>query len=1263
MTYPRALRALVCLLAALLIPAFLLDAGDEPEPEVRLDTAPSPELPPELHLQWARDYLRLTPAWPDQAKLQFDAAYAPVVLGKTLFLGSSRTDSVAALDTETGNEKWTFTTDGPVRFAPVGWEDRVYFVSDDGYLYCVDAADGALLWKFRGGPSDRKILGNGRLISTWPARGAPVIADGTVYFAAGIWPFMGIFLHALDARTGQVVWTNSGDGSLYIKQPHYADAFAGVAPQGPLVVVGDRLLVPGGRSVPACYNRRTGKLLYYRLAEHGKTGGGWQVSANRKLFVNGGSAFDLKTGAHLGPVGAPAILSDDVLYCYTAGECRAYDVRTSRTKIVEEVDRKGLRISRAAWTINQIGSFTFPQVESMIRAGSRLYLGSANQVSAVELPRRSQHSLLRTPRISWQTAIEGKPVRLLAADGKLFVVTLEGRLYCFGGEPVEPRHFEPPAPGPMPRMDAWTDQAQMILGASGVSDGYCISWGVGTGRLITELARYSNLRILAVEPDARKAAAMREQIVAAGLYGERVAILGGHPLTFAFPPYLASLMVSEDLESAGIEPGPDFARKAFASLRPYGGLAYLPIAPGKQANLARQIAGLGLPGAGVRASDGALWLSRAGPLPGAADWTHEHADAANTRVSRDQLVKAPLGMLWFGGSSHEGILPRHGHGPQPQVIDGRLLIEGVDLLRATDIYTGRILWEARLPGVGKRYNTLPHQPGANAAGSNYVSTPDGIYVLAGEACVRLDPATGRRMAEFRLPATSNAELAVQNAEFQVLPTRHSALRAPQSDALRTPHSALRTPMQWGYVNVCDDYLVGGISPPLEEPKPGKPQPWADLSASKQLVVMNRHTGKLLWSVTAQGGFRHNAICMGGGRLFSIDRLSSEQLAQLKRRGESSKIQPRLRAFDLATGRELWHSERDVFGTWLSYSNRYDVLVEAGRVARDTLTDEPKGMRAYRGRDGAVLWDKPAYIGPAMIHGDIILKDRSACDLRTGAPTLRQDPLTGQRVEWTWARGYGCNTPLASEHLLTFRSGSAAYFDLCHDGGTGNFGGFRAGCTNNLIVAGGLLNAPDYTRNCTCSYQNQTSLALVPMPEAEMWTFYGPQQIKGPVRRVGINLGAPGNRKADDGTLWLEYPSVGGPSPRLPVRITPSNLEWFRRHPSQIEGDGLKWLGASGAKGLRSLSVPLAAGRTYTVRLYFIEPDRLPPGRRRFDVALQGRPVLKDFDISREAGGPNRTLVKEFKGIKVAKELTVTLRPSDPASVPVLCGVEALADGW
>ena len=76
------------------------------------------------------------------------------------------------------------------------------------------------------------------------------------------------------------------------------------------------------------------------------------------------------------------------------------------------------------------------------------------------------------------------------------------------------------------------------------------------------------------------------------------------------------------------------------------------------------------------------------------------------------IVKAPLGVLWFGGTSNEGILPRHGHGPQPQVVGGRIIVEGPDLLRAVDAYTGRLLWETPLPGLGEFYNSPSHQPGA-----------------------------------------------------------------------------------------------------------------------------------------------------------------------------------------------------------------------------------------------------------------------------------------------------------------------------------------------------------------------------------------------------------------------------------------------------------------------------------------------------------------------------------------------------------------------
>jgi len=1221
---PRGARpAIVCLGLVLLGPFLLMPGGSDGRTE-RLPPGSEPDLPPVLHLRWVRDLPPPGPAWPDQPKMPFDAAPKPAILGHAVFVPSTVTDSVTAYDADSGSELWSFTTDGPVRFAPAVWADRVFVASDDGHLYCLDAAHGHLLWKFRGGPSERKVLGNGRLISTWPARGGPVVADGTVYFAAGIWPFMGIFIHALDAHSGEVVWSNDGDGSTYRKQPHQADSFAGVAPQGTLAVAGDRLLVPGGRSVPACLDRKTGKLLHYRLADNSKLGGGSEVLPDTDLYLNGGAAFDLATGNHLGPTGEPAVVAGQVLYGVQGSELRAFDLKGARVAS-ETIDPKGNNVKKALWKPRLVAAVPVPRLEVLIRAGNRLYGAAEGQVLAYDLPLRGGGA-----RPSWQARIVGRPAQLVAGGGHLFVSTREGRLYCFGGEddpPLSPDGVPHGSPSvPLVPLGEWSEKAQNLLATAGVHDGYCVAWGAGSGRLIHEIVRHSQLRVIVVEPDEQRVADLRRSLAAAGLYGERVAVLHDSPDTVDLPPYLASLMFAEDPDEAGIDWSNGFIKKAFAVLRPYGGVACFPSSSASPLISEGGKADPALAQAKVRSAGAWTLLTRDGPLPGSADWTHEHADAANTRVSKDTIVKAPLGVLWFGGTSNDGVLPRHGHGPQPQVQDGRLFIEGVDMMRSLDIYTGRLLWEAKLPGVGKAYDNMVHQPGANAGGSNYASTHDGIYIAYGSSILRLRPATGERLAEFRLPVPPRA----------------------------------KEPPTSGFVTVADRFLVAGTN----TLKPEARAKTGAVSSSENLIVMDRSTGQVLWTAAARNGFRHNGVCIGGGRLYALDRASADHLARLQRRGDSSPTKARLVAFDLATGKEVWSNSIDIFGTWLSYSAQYDILVESGRVARDTLSDEPKGIRAWQAQSGKSLWYRKDYVGPAMIHGDIILKDRSACDLRTGEPVKRADPLTGEMVEWKWERTYGCNTPAASENLLTFRSGAAGYYDLCKDGGTGNLGGFRSGCTNNLVVADGLLTAADYTRSCTCSYQNQASLAFVPVPDGEMWTYQGAREVKKPVRRVGLALGAPGNRKADDGTLWLEYPSVGGPSPRLPVNVTPAAPDWFRRHESQVTGQGHPWVAASGARDLQSIKVTLApdqVARSYTVRLTFVEPDRLGPGERVFDVALQGKTVLRDFEVCKEAGGAMRGVVREFKGVKVVRELVIGLAAREGGQGAVLSGVEVVGE--
>ena len=69
----------------------------------------------------------------------------PISPDGAVFFGSSVTGKVYALDAATGDVRWTFFAEGPVRFAPTVVDKKVYFGSDDGYAYCLDAKDGKLV--------------------------------------------------------------------------------------------------------------------------------------------------------------------------------------------------------------------------------------------------------------------------------------------------------------------------------------------------------------------------------------------------------------------------------------------------------------------------------------------------------------------------------------------------------------------------------------------------------------------------------------------------------------------------------------------------------------------------------------------------------------------------------------------------------------------------------------------------------------------------------------------------------------------------------------------------------------------------------------------------------------------------------------------------------------------------------------------------------------------------------------------------------------
>jgi outer membrane protein assembly factor BamB len=1285
------------------------------------------DLPDPPQLLWTRQLDPPKRAWPFQpedyytggnpdriGKLSFDVSYEPVVAAGKLFVPSMVSDRVTALSTSRGEELWRFYAEGPVRFAPVYDRGRIYFVSDDGYLYCVDSETGKLYWKFAGSYSNRRVLGNDRLISVWPARGAPVIKEGVVYFAAGIVAFEGIFVHAVDAITGEKIWTNSTSGSVWNLHQHGgAYSYGGPVPQGYLAVSGDKLLVPGGRTPPAVYDRHTGELLYFRQATGavGKGAGGYRVFAHGEWFLNHGMLYALEDGAQYGPVPG-AVLTDDAFIGARDGELVAHG--TVLEKRAVEIEERSISIPAAAGLLGVAFAFlglltglilrsfgvrgharrTFvivaacyvvalslillvgapgrpdrglrpPRVDVVDRLErgairevyelTPLWDGALGDVAELYFMSRNQMALSRNggrtaalvavseagipDRILWEYEIDGDIWSILAGDGKLFVLDREGKIYCFGdgGSEEVPHHEFRPEVHRSGATDV--DLARSIVREAGLTGGYAMVHGGAHGDLVKALIGQSEMHFVLVEPDANTVASLRRRFDAMGVYGRRVAVVHAEPIEYRFPPYIAELVLVSggDCAEAQIE-------KAFDSLRPYGGTAVF-TEPGE--NFAETFRRASPQGGELVLGAGRARVVRAGPLPGAGQWSHQYGSAANLTYSDDLLVKAPLGTLWFGGPSNQNVLPRHHNGPIPQVVGGRLFILGVDTISARCVYSGRELWVREIPGIGHRFTDLeyerrywegkevymPNHPGANFIGSPYVSTEDRVYLIHEDRLSSVDAATGAVLREFRLPPDGDGEI-----------------------------------REYGHIVASGDLLILAVDPQFfDEGEPGKENNW-NATSSTMLVVMNRHTGKVHWTKTAEIGFRHNAIVVGNRRVFLVDGLSEEVVQRLSRRGVEAPGSTLL-ALDLDTGEEVWRRDEGVFGTWLGYYEDKDILLQGGRYGqRRPLPDEPRDrLTAHRGQTGEIIWTYgQSYSGPLGLHPDMILPGRPgeyAIDPQTGAPIRRRHPITGEEYLWDYHRYYGCGTMNASRFLATFRSGAAGFADLLNFGGTGNLGGFRSGCTNNLVAADGVLNAPDYTRTCTCSYQLQTSFGLVHMPRAgvEMWTLNRLEFGNQVVRALGINFGAQGNRR-ENGVLWLEYPKVYGSGPDLPLEIASNAHRWFRNHATWIENpeDGYDWVASYGLMGVDALEVRLAPegsgeARSYDVVLYFAEPDDAPAGARVFDVMIQGERVLESFDVSAQAGGPRRVVRRAFADVAVSDVLRVEF--NGRLGEPVVSGVE------
>jgi hypothetical protein len=95
------------------------------------------------------------------------------------------------------------------------------------------------------------------------------------------------------------------------------------------------------------------------------------------------------------------------------------------------------------------------------------------------------------------------------------------------------------------------------------------------------------------------------------------------------------------------------------------------------------------------------------------------------------------------------------------------------------------------------------------------------------------------------------------------------------------------------------------------------------------------------------------------------------------------------------------------------------------------------------------------------------------------------------------------------------------------------------------------------------------------------------------------------------------------------------------------------------------SFPVPAGRQYRVRLHFAEIFDDGAGQRLENIAINGQPVLKAFDIFTAAGGLNKAVVKDFARIRPDADgnivVRVTASPGSPDQNAKISGIEIVEE--
>ena len=1137
--------------------------------------------PSGIDFAYVRDYS-------EPVLLDFDHAYHPIAAKGRVYFGSSADDSIRCLSLANGKEQWAFVTGGPVRFAPQVVGNRLYVASDDGFVYCLESTNGDLIWKFRAAPSARQLSGNQRMISRWPLRTGILVQDNTVYTTAGMWPAEGIFVYALDAQTGTVKWINNTSGTL--NQPtasRGAYAITGIAPTGYLLANPETLVVPTGRSIPASYSLRDGRLLASVAPSYQNRRGGPAVCIDSHGSVIFGYPRERLTGkdysvhyvhrlpnlTQFGTIRADRFVCDDRAFVATNDRIRCYEAnsRYTKVKVIWQHDCPSRNLRCLALSANA------------------LLLGSDNQVTARDR---------KTGDILWhQGRLDGYVQSVAVADEKLLVATDAGSIYCFRtasdsrATDEETAPLIPVDPGSRP-AETGDLTLRKLLKEEGNRRGFALVLGHSDTTVASQIAVETQLQVVLLLDDNDATIEARNGLLKTRQpTGGRVSVQvhdRNKPLPFA--DYAFNLIIATSDVTV------DRTEEMHRVLRPAGGVLFVDqataevkqvlssFAPHKGPNSSSTAVGSGR----LTTRDDASLTYCRGKLAGALDW--------NSETKTDQRVKWPLELLWFGGPGSK----RTGQGSRPPIAaGGRNLVIGKNHLMALDAYNGTELWARTLPYLYRNIGRLRNAPGPiNPWLTQSVSADDDhVYLNLGQMVYTLDANSGQQQAVHGKFATATPFVLEEEPLFSLRHFQKPGARGVSSTTTRSANPA-------GSIQLREDPLNATLQLTLQLADDveitdkvywelffdvRQPQQRVNLFEKGVFHLLVRpSTGSV---ETGIGAVHPNVtvLTQKNGRRMRVT-FQMDELAKIGNRSLNDfcfaaalNHPPRDEQQTMAVGRAYLRWEVHCDSLAYAVNNGWAQIVRNKNLVAGSVALPPKS-------------ELPAHALRAARLGGV--QNRNASLIGSGQE--RENPLSLEMGVLQYARGKGCGNPISTGNLHVMRSGTLAFYDLDEDSGMHYFGGVRPSCTISAVPAQGLVFAVEGSSSCSCNYNFKTTLALAPAKKRrhEDWAMFTASLSPGALLRSGrLNLAAPGDRRDDNGELWLQYPRAPTYSKQtipVPVQLLGKLLRPYRLNADHlpIANTDRPWLYASGFEGLGGLRLQLYMSDQEGIAVFPSKPPKL-----------------------------------------------------------------------